>query len=249
MDKLGAMENIKALSHELSYHPLYSKLNTIENIRFFMERHVFAVWDFMSLLKSLQIKLTCVELPWRPSPYPSDVVKLINEIVLGEESDVDQDAKACSHFELYLRAMNEIGANTSRIVEYINTLNPEFIPDDCREFVSKNLDLAMNGSVEEVAASFFYGREKLVPEMFISMVEVLEKENIHAPTFIYYLKRHIEVDSGDHGPKASHCLEVLTKTPEAKAKANASAYESLLLRKKLWDNTLTSLLAQGFVRK
>lgn len=243
------MEKIILLAKELSHHPLYSKLNTIENIRFFMERHVFAVWDFMSLLKSLQIKLTCTTIPWRPSAYPSEVVKLINEIVLGEESDVDQDGKACSHFELYLRAMTEVGANTAKINDYIATLDPEFIEEDCREFVQQNLKLSKEGRVEEVAASFFHGREKLVPEMFTSMVEILERENIQAPTFIYYLKRHIEVDSGDHGPKASFCLDILTQNPEARARALESAYDSLLLRKKLWDNTLTSLLAQDFVRK
>ena len=243
------MEQIKKLSHELSYHPLYSKLTNIENIRFFMEHHVFAVWDFMSLLKSLQIKLTCTTLPWRPSGYPSEVVRLINEIVVGEESDVDQNGEPCSHFELYLRGMNEIGANTSRMTDYLQTLNPEFIPEECREFVEKNIDLAMKGAVHEVAASFFYGREKLVPEMFITMVDVLEKEGLNAPTFLYYLKRHIEVDGGDHGPKANHCLQVLTTTPELLAQANARAVEALELRKKLWDQVLVSLLAQELVRK
>lgn len=243
------MEKLTTLSRELSHHPLYSKLTTIENIRFFMERHVFAVWDFMSLLKSLQLKLTCTTLPWRPSSYPSEVVKLINEIVLGEESDVDQHGRPCSHFELYLRAMNEVGASTARINDFVQTLNDEFILEDCREFVQKNIALSLNGRVEEVAASFFHGREKLVPEMFLSMVEVLTRENIKAPTFIYYLKRHIEVDSGDHGPKASLCLDILTQSEESRERAQAQAYESLLLRKKLWDNTLTSLLAQEIVRK
>ncbi|HLT23276.1 MAG TPA: DUF3050 domain-containing protein, partial [Bacteriovoracaceae bacterium] len=146
------------------------------------------------------------------------------------------------HFELYLRAMKEVGANTAHITEYIQTLNPDLIPEDCRQFVQKNIELAMNGSVEEVAASFFYGREKLVPEMFISMVDVLEQNNIVAPTLIYYLKRHIEVDGNDHGPKASYCLEILTPTAELKSRAESSAYESLKLRKTLWDNTLASFL-------
>ena len=243
------MEQIKKLSSELSYHPLYSKLTNIENIRFFMENHVFAVWDFMSLLKSLQIKLTCTTLPWRPSGYPSEIVRLINEIVVGEESDVDQNGVPCSHFELYLRAMSEVGANTARITDYIQTLNPEFIPAECREFVEKNINLAIHGKVHEVAASFFHGREKLVPEMFITMVDVLEKECIDAPTFIYYLKRHIEVDGGDHGPKANHCLQFLTKTDQEKTEAQMRAVESLELRKQLWDKVLVSLLAQELVRK
>lgn len=242
------MKTINSLSQELSHHPLYAHLTTHENIRFFMERHVFAVWDFMSLLKSLQIKLTCTTLPWRPSPYPAEVVRLINEIVLGEESDIDQEGKPCSHFELYLTAMKEVGADTTGITRYLETLDPQFIPEDCHDFVMRNIELALKGSATEVAASFFYGREKLVPEMFIPMVEVLEREHIEAPTLIYYLKRHIEVDGGDHGPKASYCLEVLTPTQAAQEKAMARAQESLELRKGLWDNTLHSLLSHS-VRK
>lgn len=164
---------------------------------------------------------------------------------------MDQDGDPCSHFELYLRGMKEVGADISKITKYVESLDSQYIPEDCRDFVDKNIELALHGSVEEVAASFFYGREKLVPEMFIAMVEVLERENIKAPTFMYYLKRHIEVDGGDqdHGPKASYCLDILTSTEVAQNKARVKAMESLELRKKLWDNTLTSLLAQELVRK
>ena len=104
------MESIYKKQSELTNHAVYKTLNNLESIRHFMSYHVFAVWDFMSLLKSLQIRLTCVELPWRPSQYPSEMVRLINQIVTGEESDLHLDGNPTSHFDLYLKGMEEIGS-------------------------------------------------------------------------------------------------------------------------------------------
>ena len=85
---------------------LYHRLQTMADLRQFMEHHVFAVWDFMSLLKGLQRELTCVEVPWVPTANP-DTRRLINEIVLEEETDLDPQGQPTSHFELYMRAMEE----------------------------------------------------------------------------------------------------------------------------------------------
>src|SRR4029453_16481194 len=67
-------------------HALYANLDTHDSLVTFMEHHVFAVWDFMSLLKSLQQHLTCVTVPWIPTG-PSGSRRLINDIVMVEESD------------------------------------------------------------------------------------------------------------------------------------------------------------------
>lgn len=240
------MNNTIALNQEkLSHHPIYETFDSIESIRHFMRYHVFAVWDFMSLLKSLQRKITCVDHPWRPSPYPSEMVRLINQIVLGEESDLDQKGNAVSHFELYLRAMEEVGASTMEIRDFLNTLDMNLVPTEARRFVEHNLLVAECGHVVEVAASFFFGREKLIPGMFESMVEVLERENIEAPTFIYYLKRHIEVDSDEHGPLAMKCLEYLVGEDEDLARLSFNAgIRAMSMREELWDRVLLSLSPQ-----
>lgn len=207
-----------------------------------MGYHVFAVWDFMSLLKSLQNHLTCVQVPWRPSQYPAEMVRLINQIVVGEESDLDLDGKAISHFDLYLKGMEEIGADTRPIKKFLETMDYSLIPDGSREFVEFNIDVAKNGHVVQVAANFFYGREKLIPDMFQTIVNTLKRENVSAPTFLYYLERHIEVDAGEHGPLASKALAHLTKgSSELELMALDSGLEALAMRKALWDKVLQSL--------
>jgi hypothetical protein len=237
---------IELLQNNLSHHPVYKTFNQVENIRTFMEHHVFAVWDFMSLLKSLQRHITCVELPWRPSGYPAEMVRLINQIVVGEESDLDQFGKPCSHFDLYLKAMEEVGADTTKIKMFMETLDFDLIPDGAREFVRFNLETATSGSVLDVAASFFYGREKLIPDMFEAMVETLEKENVAAPTLVYYLKRHIEVDGGEHGPLAERCLDVLAENAEKKEMAYKMGVKALQMRNLLWNNVLESMNAKTY---
>ena len=102
-------------------HPVYSQIKDFDGIKDFAKYHVFAVWDFMSLLKSLQIGLTCVSLPWIPVGS-ANTRFLINEIVCGEESDVDEQGNRISHFELYLSAMRQMGADTSKMDQLLNLL-------------------------------------------------------------------------------------------------------------------------------
>ena len=108
---------------DLENHPMYENLTTLKNIQIFMQYHVFAVWDFMSILKALQKEITCVSVPWTVSSYDPEMVRLVNEIVMAEESDIDHQGRAVSHFSLYLRAMDEIGADTTLIKQFLEDYN------------------------------------------------------------------------------------------------------------------------------
>ena len=112
MDRIERIRGrLAPLRDRLLRHPVHGSLGTLDDVRRFMSCHVFAVWDFMSLLKRLQRELTCVEVPWVPVG-DAEVRLLINEIVCGEESDVDPRGGRIAHFDLYLRAMTEAGADT-----------------------------------------------------------------------------------------------------------------------------------------
>jgi hypothetical protein len=236
------LEVIQTEQNRLIKHPVYEELKDLSHLKLFMETHVFAVWDFMSLLKSLQREITCISVPWRPSGYSSELLRFINQIVLGEESDIDQNGKAVSHFELYLRGMEEIGADTRSINAFIRSPDRGIIPESALEFVSFNLNLALTGTPVQVASAFFYGREKLIPEMFDSILKILDSHQLEAPTFKYYLERHIEVDGGEHGPLAEKCLkELIGDDPDSLREAQRIALESLKARYGLWDNVLKLL--------
>jgi hypothetical protein len=207
---------IEPLRERLTSHPLYASVRTIDDLRLFMQSHVWAVWDFMSLLKSLQRSLTCVDVPWLPVGNP-ETRYLINEIVVGEESDVDPAGNRLSHFELYLKAMHEAGANTDQMTAFVGELTQGRtidealatvrLPDGSRQFVNFTFDLIKKGKLHEIAAVFTFGREDLIPDLFIALVRQLRDQSpAQLGLFTYYLERHIEVD-GDHH---SHLAKAMT---------------------------------------
>ena len=227
-------------------HSLYNKINSIEAIQRFMETHVFAVWDFMSLLKRLQLELTCTSTPWIPVGNPI-TRRLINEIVFGEESDVDQNGQALSHFELYLRAMEDIGADTRSINSYIKQLKQgeswekalvnSGASQAAIQFVHNTMDFVEHAPIHVVAGVFTYGREDLIPDMFISIVrELSEKGHSGAQTLVYYLERHIEIDGDEHGPMALQMIEELCEGENTKKQESIhAAKQALESRIQLWD--------------
>lgn len=200
----------------LESHRVFDLLKTVDDLRLFMSWHVFAVWDFMSLVKRLQRELTVVSTPWVPSPRPK-AARLINEIVLSEESDLAPDGRCLSHYELYLEAMREIGADTSvadRIVSAAaegklieDELQAAGVHPAVQQFVKQTLNTAQVGEVEEVLGNFFFGREEVIPRMFQSLLDHWHLAPEQAPIFTFYLKRHIELDGDEHGPAALELLE------------------------------------------
>lgn len=243
------------LRQGLERHALFAAIRTPADLQVFMQVHVFAVWDFMSLAKRLQRDLTCVDLPWLPPPDPA-AARLVNEIILAEESDVGPDGAPASHLDLYLGAMREVGAPSAVFEAMIDDLRrgaplddaigAAAIPAFVRAFVSTTMNSAMHLSTLEAMASFFYGRESAIPSMFQGLLDEWGLSTSTAPRFVYYLQRHIQLDGEAHGPAASQLVAgLLERQPSALESTRRAAVEALQARHRLWDATLQLVRAQG----
>jgi hypothetical protein len=238
-------------------HPVFGDVMTVEQLRTFMEHHVFPVWDFMSLLKFLQAELAPATWPWMPRPH-GDLVRLINDIVTGEESDKlpkshRSESTHASHFDLYLMAMREVGADTAPITRFLEVVRTQgldaaleapMVPEPSRAFMRDTFTLLREGKAHCVAASFSFGRENVIPGMFNSLLAKLGIGEDRAPIFHYYLKRHAELDGDEHGPAALRLVATLCGDDPARlAEAVEAAKAALASRARLWDRVLATLEA------
>jgi hypothetical protein len=247
-DRLGS------LRAALLDHPLYADVVSVADLRRFMEDHVFAVWDFMSLLKRLQQDMTCTRVPWFPADN-ARAARLINDIVIGEETDVDPGGSYVSHLDLYLRAMGDIGASTCQFDTFCSLAQTGVpvqaalarigAPPHVQTFVAHTMGVANSGTTEEVLAAFFYGREDIIPEMFRRLLQTLygakhNDDRLHH--FIYYIDRHIELDGDSHGPMGRELLEALVaNSPHRTERAMRAACSSIKARIDFWNGTLSKL--------
>ena len=239
-------------------HRIYGLVNSAARLRRFMESHVFAVWDFQSLLKAMQRRLTCTTIPWVPTPDP-EARRLVNEIVLDEESDELPEGGAASHFELYLEGMRAAGADTGpidRMIEALRTAKAPQVgqpaatvgevvaeamrtagaPQAAQAFVRESFAVIEQGSTHGIVAAFTYGREDVIPDMFRSLVSSLASRDPAWARFHWYLERHIEADDEKHAPVCRRIMARLCGDDPAKwAEASAIARQCIEARIALWD--------------
>jgi Protein of unknown function (DUF3050) len=236
-------EAVEPARRKVVSHPLYRQLNTLPAVTTFMEHHVFAVWDFMSLLKVLQQRLTCVQVPWVPSG-PTGSRRLINDIVLVEESD-ELGGGFISHFELYAGGMREAGADTVPVDAFLGllgegkavlpALKEAGVPVPAADFVAATWEFIEHAPVHCQAAAFAFGREDLIPDMF-DQVSALNGEIGQLSVFVDYLRRHIQVDSEEHTPMAMQMLADLCGDDEVRwAECRETIEVALAARVRLWD--------------
>ena len=237
---------IAPLNAQLANHRLYELVTDEAALRTFMRAHVFCVWDFQSILSALQQQLTCVSVPWVPGGDPQ-ARRLINEVVLEEESDEHPDGGYISHYEFYLEAMGGAGADTKPIEALIEELkagkdidsviNTADLPAGVEQFLATTFGTIASGDVHRIVGLFCYTREEIIPDMFIKLVEYLTRTQPGRwDKFHYYLNRHIEMDGERHGPISQALLKRICGENARKwAEAGESVEQALKARIRLWD--------------
>ena len=252
-DRINQLRDaIEPLRQEIINHKVYSVIKNSTDLNVFMQHHVYAVWDFMSLLKTLQNNLTCTSIPWVPKGS-ADTRYLINEIVIGEESDLDHNGNRTSHFELYLAAMTQCGADTSEIISFIDNLKSaktvqealqkSQIPITAKSFINFTFNVINSQKEYLQAAVFTFGREDLIPSMFVSIINEIHKNFPNdISIFKYYIERHIEVDGGHHSNLALQMTANLCGDNDAFWQdAENTVKLSLKSRIALWDGIFDEL--------
>jgi len=239
-------------------HPIYESIQDVNQLQVFMESHAFAVWDFMTLLKALQMRLTCVSLPWVPPSNP-ELAYFINSIVLGEEADdfgTQDFQKATSHYDLYLDSMKEIGASHDGISFLVNQIQrgerwqnalkqtrSKFptIPSNTFDFVEETLRVTEEKATHEIASYFLFGREDPIPNMYRKIIQKFDNQDLKCNNFRMYLERHIEVDGDAHAPMADIMLEKLCTNSKKCEEAFIMGQKSIEMRLHLWDGIYSKI--------
>ena len=237
-------KRLEPLKSKLNNHNIYKFMTKKEHVLSFMEMHVYSVWDFMNLLKYLQKHFTCISYPWVPYDNPR-LSRLINEIVLEEESDLI-DGQVTSHYSYYfniLKSHLDINVHLKLFdqdlnlgVPYKELINKKYIPVPARKFMNTTYDL-INDGVLSVASAFAFGRESLVPIIFEPITEVIGKSNDeNLSKFVKYLDRHILLDGDIHSNLAFEMITILCKSKADWQVIESSASKALEARLLFWDN-------------
>lgn len=253
------LDKIRSLQQQLEQHPLLNDgiINNLTGIHIFMEHHVFAVWDFMSLIKSLQHYVCPSTTLWVPRPkIRSGSARLINEIVLAEETDLDVDGVcSISHHDLYCQAMLEIGADANLIEEWVEAVTHmgfqwaaenATAPPAAVDFMRQTFGFIDSQEPHIIAGAFCFGRETVIPKMFSRLAQQFDFTKQQCPKFHYYLQRHIELDGDKHGPQSLALVEDLCDhDPVHIHEAEQAACRALRARIKLWDDVALIIQTQS----
>lgn len=222
-------------------HPLLDLTLDRVKLQKLMQIHVFAVWDFMFLLSELRKNMYQSNNYWLPS-QDAGCLRLINELIISEETDVVSSLNfEGSHFEMYLKAMDEVGADTRFILTFTKLLREGMHIESAalcahplaNDFVVGNYALMQHGALE-MAGALFFGREDIVPQIFYRLK--CSNDFSGHPWLCAYLDRHIEADLTAHGKMAGAIVQKLCgQSQDNWRRAAFGARAALKLRAALLD--------------
>jgi hypothetical protein len=248
------LQQLHPLQAQLNAHPIYSAIQDLRDLRIFMRHHVFSVWDFMSLIKYMQQHLAPTTIPWRPHGDPA-LRHFINQLVLEQESDSapmrDGGVRYGSQFEYYCQAMSEVGADGENPRHFLalvaergldQALYSDLVPLPARHFSEATFSIIREDKPHAVAAALVVGREHLIPAMFLRFLTHMALGPDQAPSFHYYLNRHLHLDEHSQGPLSIRLLETLCDNDAVRLKeAETAAQEAICARLRLWDGVLEAI--------
>lgn len=241
-------EDLKTRRQAIVSHPVYGMLRTRPALATFTEHHVYALWARLTLTRALQRRVNGVDLPWRPSTFPTRFVRAINRMVLDAESDRFEPLHDLSHFELYLQAMQEVGADPAAVRGLIDSggLDPEGLPNAAEPLVAFIDQTATRGMNEEVTAVLYHGFATLSADVGAGILRGIGHFGHDAHLLRTYAARRLQLDEArDVTELLGQLLSHMTRGDVVRSQwARQAAQRVLDLRAALWDGAAAAISRQ-----
>ena len=226
----------------LETHRIYDRLHDEASLRLFVEHHVICVWIYNYLMRDLYQEIANHIQPMS-SQVQKEAIRLISELVLEEEVDEQNDGTLISHMEIYLEAMQDLGADVGPIMSFFDLLESgkdwveaarqAHFPIESQLYFEK-INVFFESPVHERAALLFYEGEPYVPDSFLNKLNVLS-QTAKTARLLEYFEKHIEGLKRPGFSAIGRLVELFCGDDEdLNAAAEARAEEAMKIRLEFW---------------
>ena len=141
--------------------------------------------------------------------------------------EIEAETATINHFVSGIKDLDSIG----------NYIKKSDLNSAIKSFLNFSFLTIEGWKSHEIAAAFTFGREEIIPDMFIEIIQQTEKTNkISLDKINYYLQRHIDLDGDEHGPLAHEMIVGLCKNDSKKWEEVIDiSKKALKERIQLWD--------------
>lgn len=236
----------------LESHKLYDRIFDDYSLRLFVEHHVVCVWSYNYLLRNIYQELVSMIQPLN-SQAQKEALRIISEAILEEEVEEQTDGSLLSHLEIYLEAMQELGADVGPILSFFDmqesgaswqeSLAASHFPASVAQY-ARSMGELFERPLHERAAVLFYEGEPFIPDTFLNRLGQLGARH-DVNRLLDYFERHIEGLKRPGFSTSGRLVEIFCgDNPQLNDEAEKAAEQAMQIRIDLW-NKLSDNLGAG----